>query len=73
MNFTTVLKIEGAIASYKVNDRGTVYTAELIKSSSNAYFPQEVVINRNIIKKGTACHDPLMNKLVHAIKSEELY
>ncbi|MBD0333469.1 MAG: hypothetical protein ICV66_12530 [Chitinophagaceae bacterium] len=70
-NFTTILQLDGGLASYYVEENRGFYSAALIKSTASCTLPEEVVISRKQTLKASPANDPVMNKLINAIKSTE--
>ncbi|MGE5519574.1 MAG: hypothetical protein ACM3VS_06550 [Candidatus Dadabacteria bacterium] len=72
-SFISIIHTEdGGLASYTINDNKDHYKAALIKCTTAAAVPHEVVIERNLNEGiNNQVSDPVKNKLIHAIKKTE--
>jgi hypothetical protein len=69
-SFISIIKLNNGVASYKVVDGGHKgYTAFLVKNTSSSSLPEEVSIDHLEEQWDQNDNDPLMDKLLIAIKS----
>lgn len=71
MNFVTIMRFDDGMASYQVNETKNSYKAELLRSTSQNSLPAEVTIKREVAIKSVEENDPIMKKLISAIKTAE--
>ena len=68
--FISIIKLDGGAASYRVVESSSrSYTAYLVKNTSSASLPSEVVIDRLYTQRPYTDSDPLMDKLLATIKN----
>jgi hypothetical protein len=68
--FISIIKLDGGAASYRVVEgSGSGYTAYLVKNTSTTALPSQVTIDRLQTLKPHTDNDPLMDKLITAIKT----
>jgi hypothetical protein len=72
-DFITIIHTDdGGLASYTINESKDHYKAALIKCTSAATLPQEVVIDRRLDQAAASpVSDSVKHKLIHAIKQTE--
>lgn len=69
-SFISIIKLDNGVASYKVVEGGHKgYTAYLVKNTSSSSLPEEVSIDHLQEPWVANDNDPLMDKLLIAIKS----
>ncbi len=69
-NFITIVKYDGGMASYQVqNATSNGFMARLIKSNSSNRLPEQIEIAQDLaFKNGNSEEDSLINKLICTIK-----
>jgi hypothetical protein len=73
ISFVSIIKLENGVASYKVVERTeNDYTAYLVRNTSPQPLPEEVIIDAQKAQQAEDDGDPLVVKLVTAIKSSSL-
>lgn len=69
-SFISIIKLDNGVASYKVVEGGhRAYTAYLVKNTSSCSLPEQVSIDHLQEQWDQSDNDPLMDKLLIAIKS----
>lgn len=73
-SFVSIIKWNGGVVSYRIVESGfDFYTAYLVKKTATAELPEEITIqNFRSYSANTPSADPLVDKLVAAIKVAEL-
>lgn len=70
ISFVSIIKLDSGVASYKVVERpGNDYTAYLVRNASSQSLPQELTIDRQKARKSEDDGDPVVEKLITAIKN----
>lgn len=70
ISFVSIIKLESGVASYKVVERlGSDYTAYLVRNASSQPLPEEVQIAAVQARQEGSDADPVVDKLITAIRS----
>lgn len=68
--FVSIIKLDSGVASYKVVERTqNDYTAYLVRNNSSQALPLEVNIDAQKVPHEGEARDPLVDKLLVAIRS----